>query len=45
MGHAEQAALSVSADLVAPEGDGGNYGSDSGGYDHLGLGSLTFSLT
>jgi hypothetical protein len=26
---------------VEPEGGGGNYGSDSGGYDHLGLTTLT----
>jgi hypothetical protein len=32
------------AELVRPEGGGGNYGPNSGGYDHLGYGTLTFSL-
>jgi hypothetical protein len=32
------------AELVRPEGGGGNYGSNSGGYDHLGYGTLTFTL-
>jgi hypothetical protein len=31
------------ADLTAPEGGGGNYGPDSGGYDQLGYGTLAFS--
>jgi len=31
------------AELVRPEGGGGNYGSNSGGYDHLGYGTLTFT--
>ncbi|MEO7494124.1 MAG: LamG-like jellyroll fold domain-containing protein [Massilia sp.] len=29
------------ADLINPEGGGGNYGPNSGGYDQLGFGSLT----
>ncbi|MEV7423395.1 alginate lyase family protein [Streptomyces sp. NPDC091212] len=29
------------AQLVQPEGGGGDYGSTSGGYDHLGFGTLT----
>ncbi|MEZ0484442.1 cellulose binding domain-containing protein [Fibrella aquatica] len=32
------------AQLVRPEGGGGNYGPNSGGYDQLGFGTLTFSL-
>ena len=32
------------AQLVRPEGGGGNYGPNSGGYDHLGYGTLTFTL-
>jgi hypothetical protein len=32
------------AQLVRPEGGGGNYGSTSGGYDHLGYGTLMFTL-
>ena len=32
------------AELVRPEGGGGNYGPNSGGYDHLGYGTLTFTL-
>lgn len=31
------------AELVQPEGGGGNYGPNSGGYDHLGYGTLTFT--
>ncbi|WP_211467117.1 LamG-like jellyroll fold domain-containing protein [Collimonas silvisoli] len=31
------------AALVQPEGGGGNYGPDSGGYDQLGYGTLTFT--
>ena len=30
-------------DLVAPEGGGGDYGSDSGGYDQLGFGTLMYA--
>ncbi|MFJ3772906.1 alginate lyase family protein [Streptomyces sp. NPDC090075] len=30
-------------DLVAPEGGGGDYGSTSGGYDQLGLGTLMYA--
>ena len=29
---------------VRPEGGGGNYGPNSGGYDQLGYGTLTFTL-
>jgi hypothetical protein len=29
--------------LVAPEGGGGDYGSDSGGYDQLGFGTLMYA--
>jgi Alginate lyase len=29
---------------VRPEGGGGNYGPDSGGYDQLGFGTLTYTL-
>ncbi|WP_448700586.1 RICIN domain-containing protein [Mucilaginibacter sp. AW1-3] len=29
---------------VRPEGGGGNYGSDSGGFDQLGFGSLTYTV-
>ncbi|MEJ3747997.1 alginate lyase family protein [Actinomycetes bacterium KLBMP 9797] len=29
---------------VGPEGGGGDYGPNSGGYDHLGFGTLTFTL-
>ena len=32
------------AQRVRPEGGGGNYGPNSGGYDQLGFGTLTFSL-
>ncbi|MBO0950849.1 cellulose binding domain-containing protein [Fibrella forsythiae] len=32
------------AQLVRPEGGGGNFGPNSGGYDQLGFGTLTFSL-
>ncbi|MBD2752488.1 alginate lyase family protein [Spirosoma validum] len=32
------------AQIVRPEGGGGNYGPNSGGYDQLGYGTLTFSL-
>ena len=32
------------ATLIAPEGGGGNYGPNSGGYDQLGYGTLTCSL-
>ncbi|WP_328430737.1 hypothetical protein [Streptomyces sp. NBC_00443] len=28
---------------VAPEGGGGDYGSDSGGYDRLGFGTLMYA--
>jgi hypothetical protein len=30
---------------VRPEGGGGDYGSDSGGYDSLGFGTLTLTRT
>jgi len=33
------------AALMRPEGGGGDYGSPSWGYDHLGYGTLTFSQT
>ncbi len=36
--------LSRFAQIVRPEGGGGNYGPNSGGYDQLGYGTLTFSL-
>ncbi|MCU7549444.1 alginate lyase family protein [Chitinophagaceae bacterium LB-8] len=36
--------ISLYAQRVRPEGGGGNYGPNSGGYDQLGYGSLTFSL-
>jgi len=32
------------AELMRPEGGGGNYGPNSGGYDHLGYGTLAFTL-
>jgi hypothetical protein len=32
------------AEKVRPEGGGGDYGLNSGGYDQLGYGTLTFSL-
>lgn len=32
------------ADTVRPEGGGGDYGSNSGGYDQLGFGTLTFTI-
>jgi hypothetical protein len=32
------------AQLMRPEGGGGNYGPNSGGYDHLGYGTLAFTL-
>ncbi|SFC66237.1 alginate lyase family protein [Spirosoma endophyticum] len=32
------------AQIVRPEGGGGNYGPNSGGYDQLGYGTLAFSL-
>ncbi|WP_338874706.1 cellulose binding domain-containing protein [Spirosoma sp. SC4-14] len=32
------------AQIVRPEGGGGNFGPNSGGYDQLGFGTLTFSL-
>jgi hypothetical protein len=36
---------SACAQAVRPEGGGGNYGPNSGGYDHLGYGTLTFTVT
>ncbi|MGC3992475.1 MAG: RICIN domain-containing protein [Chthoniobacteraceae bacterium] len=33
------------AAVVRPEGGGGDYGSNSGGYDQLGFGTLTYTLT
>jgi autotransporter-associated beta strand protein len=36
--------ISLFAQRVRPEGGGGNYGPNSGGYDQLGYGTLTFSL-
>jgi autotransporter-associated beta strand protein len=36
--------ISLYAQRVRPEGGGGNYGPNSGGYDQLGYGSLTFFL-
>jgi hypothetical protein len=40
------AALDVAAYAaqVRPEGGGGDYGPNSGGYDQLGYGTLTFTL-
>src|ERR1051325_1066231 len=35
---------SLFAQRVRPEGGGGNYGPNSGGYDQLGYGTLTFTL-
>jgi hypothetical protein len=32
------------AEQVRPEGGGGDYGPNSGGYDQLGYGTLTFTL-
>ena len=32
------------AQRVRPEGGGGNYGPNSGGYDHLGYGTLSFTV-
>lgn len=32
------------AERMRPEGGGGNYGPDSGGYDQLGYGTLTYTL-
>ena len=32
------------ADTVRPEGGGGDYGPNSGGYDQLGFGTLTFTI-
>ncbi|MER6226185.1 hypothetical protein ABT189_37495 [Streptomyces sp900105755] len=32
-----------SDDLAAPEGGGGDYGCDSGGYDQLGFGTLMYA--
>lgn len=34
----------MSAEKVRPEGGGGNYGPNSGGFDQLGYGTLTYSL-
>ncbi|WP_230414054.1 alginate lyase family protein [Collimonas silvisoli] len=34
----------MSAEKVRPEGGGGNYGPNSGGFDQLGYGTLTFTL-
>jgi len=36
--------LALFAQRVRPEGGGGNYGPNSGGFDQLGYGTLTFSL-
>lgn len=36
--------VTLFAQRVRPEGGGGNYGPNSGGYDQLGYGSLTFAL-
>ncbi|WP_370087760.1 alginate lyase family protein [Streptacidiphilus sp. MAP12-16] len=35
--------VSATAAKVRPEGGGGNYGGDSGGFDQLGYGTLTFT--
>src|SRR5687768_12908035 len=35
--------LTRAAAKAAPEGGGGDYGPDSGGYDQLGLGALAFT--
>jgi hypothetical protein len=32
------------AEKVRPEGGGGNYGPNSGGFDQLGYGTLTYTL-
>jgi hypothetical protein len=32
------------SEMVRPEGGGGDYGPNSGGFDQLGYGTLTFSL-
>jgi hypothetical protein len=32
------------ADSIRPEGGGGNYGNNSGGFDQLGFGTLTYTL-
>ncbi|KPA91720.1 hypothetical protein PF66_01743 [Pseudomonas asplenii] len=36
--------VTAAAQKVRPEGGGGNYGPNSGGYDQLGYGTLTFTL-
>jgi len=35
---------SMYAEKLRPEGGGGNYGPNSGGFDQLGYGTLTFTL-
>lgn len=35
--------IGAAAAAVRPEGGGGNYGTDSGGFDQLGFGTLTFT--
>jgi hypothetical protein len=32
------------AELVSPEGGGGDYGGNSGGFDQLGIGTLTYTI-
>lgn len=36
--------IQMTAEKVRPEGGGGNYGPNSGGFDQLGYGSLTYTL-
>jgi hypothetical protein len=36
--------IAAAAEQVRPEGGGGDYGPNSGGYDQLGYGTLTFTL-
>jgi hypothetical protein len=36
--------LTAYATKVRPEGGGGDYGPNSGGFDQLGFGTLTFTL-
>ncbi|UUQ65372.1 alginate lyase family protein [Pseudomonas fuscovaginae UPB0736] len=36
--------VTAAAEKVRPEGGGGNYGPNSGGYDQLGYGTLTYTL-
>jgi hypothetical protein len=43
MGWSDEYLSSMYYDFVGIEGGGGDYGSTSGGYDHLGFGTLMYA--